>query len=171
MKVLSTRLLGISMLIAGAAISTGMLAQDSGNRQTVEWSADGSTMDISGELRTWKLSRNVRITQDSIIINGDEATLEYEVNSGELTRVTVHGNPVEYHQQLSESQEEVTGNSDTIVFFTDELGESVVELTGNASIESPNFTMRCQSITYLSDQDIIRETVGPCSGALSRQGN
>ena len=65
----------------------------------------------------------------------------------------------------------VKGTSDTLIFYTDELDETILELLGNANIESPDSTMRCEAIVYISDRDLIREATGPCQGTLSSQPN
>ncbi|GIT21729.1 MAG: hypothetical protein CM1200mP40_14110 [Gammaproteobacteria bacterium] len=44
----------------------------------------------------------MRVTQGTLEILGDEAIFEYDANSNELTKVTVHGTPVRFQQQLDE---------------------------------------------------------------------
>ena len=55
--------------------------------------------------------------------------------------------------------------------YSDELDETILELVGNANIESPDSTMSCAAIIYIADQDLIREATGPCQGMLSPQSN
>ncbi len=159
----------LSLLAGIVCYSAGALESD--DVAPVLYEHTGNlVMDISGNIRTLTMFENVKVTQGSMVIQGDEGILEYRVDTGELVRVTVHGTPVQYEQQVNEAGEIVTGNSNTIEFFTDELGETIVELTGNASIVSPDTSMNCQAITYLTDQNLFSGT-GPCSGALSRQDN
>ncbi|MEQ8954809.1 MAG: LptA/OstA family protein [Gammaproteobacteria bacterium] len=156
--------------MSGLPATVLALAADSDS--PVIYAHDGNlNMGVSGNIRTLRMFENVRITQGTMVIQGDEAILQYRVDTNELMRVTVHGSPVNYEQQISDEGELVTGNSDTIEFFTDETGDTIIEMIGNASIRSSDSSTSCQSITYLSDQNLIREAAGPCSGALSQQGN
>ena len=75
----------------------------------------------------------------------------------------MHGTPVRFQQQLDEDGALVIGTSDTLLFYSDELDETILELVGNANIESPDSTMRCEAIVYISDRDLIREAAGPVS--------
>lgn len=147
-------------------------ALESDKNQQVLWSSDGdSTMSIEGEIRILEMSNNVKVTQGSLEIFGNQAIFEYLVATNELSRVTVHGTPVRYQQQLDESGALVVGTSDTLVFYTDDADETILELVGNANIESPDSTMSCAAIVYVSDRDLIREATGPCQGMLSSQPN
>jgi lipopolysaccharide transport protein LptA len=141
-------------------------------QQQVLWSSDGgSTMRINGNTRILEMNENVKVTQGSLEIIGSEAIFEYLVSTNELTKVTVRGSPVQYQQQLDEDGNLVTGTSDTLVFYSDELDETILELVGDANIESPDSTMSCAAIIYIADQDLIREATGPCQGILSSQPN
>ena len=146
-----------------------VLSLESDNIQPVLFSSDGnSTMKIEGNTRILKMSNNVKVTQGTLEILGNEATFEYSISTNELTRVTVHGTPVHYQQQLDEDGSLVKGTSDILLFYTDEFdNETILELVGNANIESPDSTMRCAAITYVVDRDLIREANGPCEGMLS----
>ena len=171
MKFPQTRFLSIflSLMIGGSWNATSALESDS--TSPVDYTHDGNlNMGISGNIRTLEMFDNVRVTQGSMVIQGDEAIFEYRVDTNELIRVTVHGSPAQYEQQINDEGDIVTGNSDTIVLFTDEIGDTIIELTGNASIESADSTTRCEAITYLSDQNLIR-SAGPCSGTFSQQDN
>ncbi len=148
-------------------------ALETDKSQDVEWSADGnSAMSLRDGLRILEMSDNVQVTQGTLIINGDEAVFEYDAATNELNRVTVHGSPVRYQQQLNEEGGLVIGTSETLSFYTDQIdGETIVELSGEANIQSPDSTMKCKSITYLADQDLIREAAGPCEGMLNSASN
>lgn len=138
--------------------------------QNVEWSADGdSMMTVTGNIRTLNLVENVIVTQGTLVILGDRAVLEYDEPTRELIRVTVHGTPVNYKQQLDPDGSTVNGTSDSILLFTEEVtGETVVELAGNAHIVSPDTTMDCAAIVYLPNTDLIRKATGPCTGMFSQ---
>lgn len=144
------------------------LALESDDQQNVQWSSDGgSTMRIEGNTRILELTDNVKVTQGTLQITGDQAVFEYDVETGELQRVTVQGQPVNYRQALDSSGAEVTGQSNTLLYYQDESGGgTVLELIGEAVIASPDTTMNCAAIFYLADQGLIREAQGPCQGSL-----
>ena len=141
------------------------------SQSPVNWSADGELLvTTENNRRILKMQDNVRISQDSINISGSSAIFEYTLDTQELLRVTVLGTPVIYSQASERSAEPVTGKSDTLILYDDELTEdTIVEMIGNAFIKSPSSTMNCASIIYVTERDLIRQAVGPCQGALTSQ--
>jgi len=141
------------------------------SQSPVNWSADGELLvTIENDRRILRMRDNVRISQDFINISGNSAIFEYTLDTQELLRVTVLGTPVRYTQASESSAEPVTGKSDTLIFYEDELTEdTIVEMIGNAFIKSPSSTMNCASIIYVTERDLVREAVGPCQGALTSQ--
>lgn len=165
----ASRIVMASMVISACLstpISIGLITD---REQELVWSADGdSRMSIDNGIRIVEMADNVRITQGTLEISGDAATIEYDISSNEVSRVTVTGTPVHYQQQLDSNNETVTGSSNSISFYADELdGMTVVELVGEAVIESPSSNLRCSAIVYIADQDLIREAPGPCSGVFN----
>lgn len=151
----------------------GLHGLESDKRQSIQLSSDGgSTMSLSGDVRTVEMKTNVKVIQGSLQLNGDLAIFEYKAVSNELVRVTVHGSPVRYQQQLDEAGSIVTGTSDTLLLYTEPTtGSTLLELIGNANISTPDSSMKCASIVYLADQNIIREALGPCEGVFNSQPN
>ena len=141
------------------------------SQSPVNWSADGELLvTIENNRRILRMRDNVKISQNSMNISGSSAIFEYTLDTQELLRVTVLGTPVRYTQASESSAEPVTGESDTLIFYDDELTEdTIVEMIGNAFIKSPSSTMNCASIIYVTERDLVREAVGPCQGALTSQ--
>ena len=139
------------------------------SQSPVNWSADGELLvTVENNRRILRMQDNVKISQDSINISGSSAIFEYTLDTQELLRVTVLGAPVRYSQASESSAEPVTGKSDTLIFYDDELtADTIVEMIGNAFIKSPSSTMNCASIIYVTERDLVREAVGPCQGALT----
>lgn len=164
-------LLAASCLIA--LFPAGLYGLESDKRQRIEYRSDGgSTMSTSGDIRILEMKTNVSVTQGTLQINGDEAIFEYTATSNELIRVTVHGSPVRYQQQLDEAGSVVTGTSDTLLLYTEtSTGQTILELVGTAIITTPDSSMKCASIVYLADQNIIRDAPGPCEGVFNSQSN
>jgi len=156
-----------------AAYSVAISALESDKLQGIKFSSDGgSTMSTSGDVRTLEMKTNVKVTQGSLQITGDHAIFEYRAASNELNRVTVHGTPVQYQQQLDETGSMVTGTSDTLLLYTEPAtGDTVLELIGNANINTPDSSMKCASLVYLADQNIIRDAPGPCEGVFNSASN
>ena len=154
------------LLLSYAATS---IALESDQSQQVRWSADGdSTMRIEENTRILEMSTNVNVTQGTLEIIGNEAIIELNAATNEFQRVTVHGTPVHYQQQLDEDGAIVKGTSETILFYVDSLTEeTIIELIGDANIESPDTTWSCVSITYIVEQNLIPNSIGPCAGSLS----
>ena len=153
-------------LLAMLAVSASSMAAE---EEPVQWAADGElNVTIEGDRRILNMADNVKVTQGTLDITGDTAVFEYTIDTQELVRVTVNGTPVEYQQELDNGEGTVTGTSDTLILYSDELtDESIIEMIGNAFIQSPTSTMNCASIIYVTERDLIREAKGPCEGALS----
>lgn len=165
------RSIAATVLFAAAALSVAADAHSAENPQKLSYSADGElTMTVSDNVRTLNLSENVIIIQGTLRIVGDLAVLEFDEPTQELIKATVFGAPVRYTQGLDSEDSEVEGTSDSIQLVTEEsTGVSVIELTGNAYIQSPDTTMQCAAIVYLPDSDLIRKATGPCAGTLSQE--
>jgi len=160
----------MTLIIALSCLSIAKsFSLEADQNQELVLSSDGSTrMSIEGGIRIMEMSDNVIITRGSMEIRGDSATIEFIISSEEVRKITVVGTPVYYQQQLDSSENPVKGSSSRISFYTDEGdGANVVELVGDAVIESPTSVFECNAITYIVELDLIRDTVGPCSGAFS----
>ena len=159
----------ILIIILGCLSTTNSFSLEADKNQELLFSADGgSHMSIEGENRLLEMSNNVIITRGTMIIRGDNATIRSLISTGEVSKVTVVGTPVYYEQQLDANDERVKGSSNSISFYTDDDdGASVVELIGEAVIKSPTSNFKCSAIIYIAEQDLIRDTKGPCSGAFS----
>ncbi len=155
-------------IVAAGAI-TNSFALEADKSQELLLSSEGSTrMSIVDGIRFVEMSDRVVITRGTMEIRGDTASIEIVISNEEVRKVTVIGTPVLYEQQLDSSDEPVKGSSNTITFYPDENdGTNVVELIGEAVIESPTSSFKCRSIVYIAELDLIRETEGPCSGAFS----
>ena len=160
----------LHLIFPAIVVLPGMLMAAQ-SQSPVNWSADGELLvTIENNRRILRMQDNVRISQDSINISGNMAIFEYTLDTQELLRVTVVGTPVIYSQASENSAEPVTGKSDTLIFYDDELTEdTIVEMIGNAFIKSPSSTMHCTSIIYVTERDLVKEAVGPCQGALTSQ--
>lgn len=149
---------------AAADSENGSLSQDFG------WTNDGEmTMATVNDIRTINLSENVVLTQGTLEIFGDLAILEFDEPTQILIKATIYGGPVRYQQEANSGDAGIRGTSDSIVLINeDSSGETVIELIGNAHIESPDSTTDCAAIVYLPNSELIRKATGPCAGSLSK---
>ena len=171
MKKLITSI-AISAVIFGTFDNLKLIALESNSKQQVTWSADGnSNMRIIENSRILEMTTNVIVNQGSLEIKGDRAIFEYEASTNELKQVQVYGTPVLYQQHLDGDGSLVSGVSDSLIFSINDFEETILELIGNAKIESPSSTISCSSIIYVVERDLIREAAGPCEGALGAQQN
>ncbi len=174
------RHLALAALLAGP---TAAMAQNNGqskdqandSQQATEWSADGnSSMSTENGVRSLRMNENVAITRGGLEIRGDTAVIEYRAETNELSRVTVLGAPARYRQALdgadgeadSEAGGSVTGSGDTILFYSDAEGNSIIELIGNAAIRSNDMETNCETIVYVAELQLIRAS-GNCAGAFA----
>ena len=164
----TSKLLAMLLAISSFTSATSY-SLEADTEQELVYTADGPVrMSIEGEIRLVEMSDNVIITRGTMEIRGNSATIEFIVSSGEISNVTVVGAPVHYRQQLDSSDEPVNGSSNSISFYTDPGDDSsIIELVGDAVIESPSANFKCSEIIYIAEQDLIRDTVGPCSGVFN----
>ena len=157
------------IITLGCLSITSSFSLEADKGQELLVSADGgSRMSIVGDIRFMEMSDNVIITRGTMEIRGDTATIETIMSSGEVSKVTVVGTPVYYQQQLDSSDEPVKGSSNSITFYSDEdNGATIVELVGEAVIESPSSNFKCSAITYIAELDLMRDSQGPCSGEFN----
>lgn len=157
------------IITLGCLSITSSFSLEADKDQELLVSADGgSRMSIIGDIRLMEMSENVIITRGTMEIRGDTATIETIMSSGEVSKVTVVGSPVYYQQQLDSSDEPVKGSSNSITFYSDEdNGATIVELVGEAVIESPSSNFKCSAITYIAELDLMRDSQGPCSGEFN----
>ncbi|MBL4820652.1 MAG: hypothetical protein JKY98_06645 [Gammaproteobacteria bacterium] len=143
---------------------------DSDMDQDIIYSSLGrSTSRVEGNVRIITLENNVKVTQGTLQIAGENATFERDMDSSSIRRITVTGTPARYHQQLDESGAIIEGNGDAIYYYV-EGNEPVVEFIGSATLRGLNDVLSCISIKYFTSSQFT-ETTGPCEGVSSRTAN
>lgn len=168
----SDQFLNATLLTIVLSIPMATSAAESEPVTPVSWNHDGEfRVSIEGELRIVNMKENVIVVQGEIEVRGNEARFEYTLDTDELLRVTVTGTPVSYQQNSESADEAVSGTSDTLIIYNDETSqETIVELVGNAFLETPDSTMRCARIVHQTELDLVSGT-GPCQGSLSSAAN
>jgi len=147
-------------------VSFGVSSLESDKQQDILYSSLGrSTSRMEGDVRIITLEQDVKVTQGTMEIGGDNAIFESEPGASAISRVTVTGTPARYRQQLDEDGEFVEGESESIYYYTE--GEPVIEFVGSAVLRSSNDVLRCAAIKYFTDSQFT-ETTGPCEGISGR---
>ncbi|MCB1670128.1 MAG: LptA/OstA family protein [Gammaproteobacteria bacterium] len=145
---------------------TGVSSLESDQQQDIVYSSVGrSTSRLEGDVRIITLEQDVKVTQGSMQISGDNAVFESESGSSAIRRVTMEGTPARYRQQLDENDDFVEGESDSIYYYVD--GEPIIELVGSAILRSASDVLSCAAIKYYTDSRFT-ETTGPCEGVSGR---
>jgi lipopolysaccharide transport protein LptA len=165
-------LLSLCCLLLPAAALPAVAPSDS--TEDILYSADGGgSIETIGNVRTTTLRGNVRIQQGLITIFGDTATLEQDVSSGDLIRVTVEGEPARFVRNAEDSAETINGSSARIVYYNqaDTQGVSqallsVVEFQGQASFTRGRTALECSQIKHIVETGAT-DSPGPCSGVLA----
>lgn len=157
------------MLLLAALPWWGGSGLESDKDQDIVYSAQGrSTSRVEDGVRFITLEQDVKVTQGTLEISGDNATFESERESSGIKRVTVNGSPAQYRQQLEEDGEFIEGESESIFYYVE--GEPIVEFNGSATLRRANDVLRCVAIKYFTESRFT-ETTGPCEGVSSRPAN
>jgi len=156
------------LMLASLCLSTGVsvFSLESDKDQDIIYSALGrSTSRIEGDTRIVTLEENVKVTQGTLVISGDNARFESEAETSSIRQITVSGSPARYRQQLDIDGDYVEGESESIFYYVE--GEPVVEFIGSAILSGSNDILRCAAIKYYTDSRFT-ETTGPCEGVSGR---
>ncbi len=156
------------LLLSSVCLITGVgvFGLESDKDQDILYSALGrSTSRIEGDIRIVTLQQDVKVTQGTLEISGDNAIFESEAESSAIRQVEVTGAPARYRQQLDVGGDYVEGESESILYYVE--GEPVVEFIGSAILRGSNDILRCAAIKYYTDSRFT-ETTGPCEGVSGR---
>lgn len=131
--------------------------------------AGPSSIEFSGEMQIATFSDNVIFRRGAIEILGDTARLERDIDTGELIKVTVEGDPARFSRGAELSAEIITGHSDSIVYYNETVNDtqlSVVEFIGGASFNRGRTAFECTQIKHVIETGAT-DSPGPCSGLLA----
>ena len=156
------------LLLASLCLFAGMgvFSLESDKDQEIVYSALGpGTSRIEGDVRIITLEENVKVTQGTLEISGDNARFESEADTRAIKQITVNGSPALYRQQLDVDGDYIEGESDSIYYYVE--GEPIVEFVGSAILRGSNDILRCAAIKYYTDSRFT-QTTGPCEGVSGR---
>lgn len=131
--------------------------------------AGPSSIEFSGEMQIATFSDSVIFRRGAIEILGDTARLERDIDTGELIKVTVEGDPARFSRGAELNAEIITGHSDSIVYYNETVNDtqlSVVEFIGGASFNRGRTAFECTQIKHIIETGAT-DSPGPCSGLLA----
>ena len=134
----------LAVLLLAALATPALEARKSDREQPMSVDSDASSgsLDDDGALT---LTGNVRITQGSLTIEADKATVQQR--GGEMERIVLEGSPVRMNQ-LNDRGEPIASEAARVTYTP---GEEIVLLSGNASVTQPRGVLRAETIRYNMD--------------------
>ena len=137
------------LLCASAAAATDPVAE------TLQISADDFRGSLGGEA---VVSGNVSLEYGSVVLKADTITLV--VSEGTFSRAEAKGTPVKLQYETDEGEDEriVSGHASTVSFLVD---ANLIELSGDAKLESDEVSITGQKITIDVEENQIRAKSKP----------
>lgn len=167
MNPLHSKVFKLSLIAALLVNFNHIAGLESDKTAPIDYKATGDLkMHNEGNHKIVVIKDDVNVTQGTLSITGDEATIVTDRITNEVLNITVIGTPAHYQQQLEENGGTVIGYSDSILYSVG--AETIVEFNGNANLQQPGTTTNCAAIKYFADNQLV-STTGPCSGVISSQ--
>lgn len=135
------RLLALSLLLLAAALPVDSAAKTNDRNQPMDVEADRTDAEL-GDDSDAVLSGNVKITQGSLEVGADRATIHRK--AGEISQVVLTGSPATL-KQVNDNGETMNAHAAQIVYT---LTSDLIVLTGGVVIEQPRGTLRGETIKY-----------------------
>ena len=132
-------------------MGTAQPAKQQARQQTAPSSADGDGN-----------TGNVKLTQGSVNISGDDAAITFNSDSNEAIYVLVNGNPAYFRWSNNLDPSESSGSSSSIEY---DVRESNLIFSGNVTFSQPGITYECGRLLYNLESDLAEGT-GGCRGAI-----
>ena len=136
------RLVALSLLLLATVLPIDSVAKTTDRNQPMDVESDRTDADI-GDNGEAILSGNVKITQGSLEVGADKATIKR--SDGEISEVVLTGAPATLHQ-VNDNGETMNAQAAQITYYT--AGKDLIVLTGGVVIEQPRGTLRGETIKY-----------------------
>ena len=149
------RFVSTLVLVLALAPTTYALKDDADQPIHIE----GDDAEIDQVNRTVVYEGNVQVDQGTLRVNANKLVIEYE--NRKVVRITAHGTPARYSQQLEGEQGLVEAHAQTIVYHTE---DDLVDLKGDASLTQQGSELTGELITY----DIVLGKVEASAGGNGR---
>ena len=172
---LKNRLAVPALILCLLTPGTLMLAAHADTTEDLIVNTDGGgSIETVGTTRITTFRTNVRIQRGMVTIYGDTARLEQDIETGDLIRVTVEGQPARFTRDGEAGAETINGNSAQIVYYNEPASAgsspdglvSVVEFIGDASFQRGRTALQCVQIKHIVETGAT-DSPGPCSGVFA----
>jgi lipopolysaccharide export system protein LptA len=135
------RLVALSLLLLAIVLPIDSLAKTSDRSQPMDVEADRTDAGI-GDDSDAILTGNVKITQGTLEVDADRATIQRK--AGDISQVVLTGAPAVL-KQVNDNGEPMHARAAQIVYT---MSSDIVVLTGGVVIEQPRGTLRGETIKY-----------------------
>lgn len=140
-------------------------AQEPNSSYAILIASDSSTISglFKGEEIVSTHYGNVRLTQGSLEITGNEAVVTMSSTTNEIIHALVTGNPVYFERSSELAETEATGHSESIEY---KVSDALVVFEGEVSFLQPGISYQCDRLLYRVESDLV-EATGGCQFAVS----
>ena len=135
------RLVALSLLLLAALLPIDVPAKSSDRNQPMDVEADRTEAGLGDDSEA-TLSGNVKITQGSLEVDAERATIHR--SGGEISQVVLNGSPATL-KQVADNGEPMHARASKIVYT---LSSDLIVLSGAVVIEQPRGTLRGETIKY-----------------------
>ena len=135
------RLLAPSLILLATLLPVDAIAKSTDRNQPMDVESDRTDADL-GDDGEAVLSGNVKITQGSLEVAADKATIKRA--DGDISEVVLTGAPATLHQ-VNDNGETMNAHASTITYT---LSSELIVLSGAVVIEQPRGTLRGETIKY-----------------------
>lgn len=161
----------LALLLCSGSVAQPLLQSGTGSDDNVLSidAAGASTIESAGNTRITTVREEVIIRQGLIEIIGDTARLEQDLETGDLIRVTVEGQPARFSRAGENGVEAITGHSASIIYYNETQADavmSVVEFLGDAHFNRGRTSFQCSRVKHTIESGAT-DSPGPCSAILA----
>jgi lipopolysaccharide export system protein LptA len=136
------RLVALSLMLLAVLLPFDAIAKTSDRTQPMDVESDRTDVEM-GDNGDAVLTGNVKITQGSLEVGADRATIQR--SNGEIAQVVLTGAPATL-KQVNDNGEAMNAHAAQITYYTQ--GKDLIVLTGGVVIEQPRGTLRGETIKY-----------------------
>jgi len=136
------RPVALSLMLLALLLPFDSHAKTTDRSQPMDVESDHTDVEM-GDNGDAVLTGNVKITQGTLEVGADKATIQRQ--GGEISQVVLTGAPATL-KQVNDNGETMNAHAAQIVYYT--AGKDLIVLSGNVVIEQPRGTLRGETIKY-----------------------
>jgi len=136
------RPVALSLILLALLLPLDSIAKTTDRSQPMDVESDHTDVEM-GDDGNAVLTGNVKITQGSLEVGADKATIQRQ--GGEISEVVLTGAPATL-KQVNDNGETMNAQAAQITYYT--AGKDLIVLSGGVVIEQPRGTLRGETIKY-----------------------